>query len=214
MHCSAVIGALLSGHASLYAATVTVVGLFPNKAVVVINGTAPRTISVGKKQAEDVTLISTAAASAVFDIEGKREVLEVGEHFAVASSGTKPGAGNVLTMAADSAGHFWALGQVNGKTVRFLVDTGATTIALPADVAKGMGIDYTKGQRGQTATAGGIVPVYRVKLDTVTIGGITLYQIDATIIEGGLDVALLGMSFLNRLEMKREGVTMTLTKRF
>lgn len=192
------------------AANVTVVGLFPGKAVVVINGASPRTISVGQKQPEDVTLISTASANAVFDIEGKRHTLDLGEHFAAASSGKA----DAVTIAADTAGQFWTMGQINGKTIRLLVDTGATSIALPAGVARGMDLDYKKGQRAASATAGGVVPVYRVVLDAVTIGEITLYGVDATVFESGLDVALLGMSFLNRFEMKRDGAQMTLTKRF
>ena len=195
-----------------HAANVTVVGLFPGKAVVVINGASPRTISVGQKQAEGVTLISTASNSAVFDIEGTRHTLDLGEHFAVPSGGA--GANNTLRLSADTVGQFWAMGQINGKSVRFLVDTGATSVALPASAARNMGIDFTKGQRGSAATAGGVVPAWRVSLDAVTIGEITLYQIEASVFESGLDVALLGMSFLNRLEMKRDGAQMTLTKRF
>ena len=195
------------------AANVTVVGLFPGKAVVVINGTLPRTISVGQKQPEDVTLVSTTSASAIFDIEGKRHTLDLGEHFAV-PSGANAGANNTLALSADTGGQFWTLGQINGKSVRFLIDTGATLIALPSSAARNMGIDYTKGQRGFSSTAGGVVPVYRVSLDAVTIGEITLYRVDATVFESGLDVALLGMSFLNRVEMKRDGAHMTLTKRF
>lgn len=194
------------------AANVTVVGLFPGKAVVVINGTSPRTIGVGQKQPEQVTLISTASSSAVFDIEGKRHTLELGEHFAAPSGG--PGANTTLTLSADTVGQFWTVGQINGKSTRFLIDTGATSIALPASVARNMGIDYTKGQRGFASTAGGVVPAYRVSLDAVTVGEITLYRVEASIFEGGLDVALLGMSFLNRLEMKRDGAQMVLTKRF
>ena len=196
------------------AADVTVVGLFPGKAVVVINGASPRTISVGQKQTEGVTLISTASASAVLDIEGKRHTLDLGEHFAATAAGANGRANNTLTLAADTVGQFWTLGQINGKTVRFLVDTGATSVALPASAAQSMGIDYTKGQRGFAATAGGVVPTYRVSLDAVTLGAITLYRIEATVFETGLDVALLGMSFLNRVEMKRDGAQMTLTKRF
>ena len=195
------------------AANVTVVGLFPGKAVVVINGAVPRTISIGQKQPENVTLVSTTSSSAIFDIEGKRHTLDLGEHFAVAS-GANVDRNNTLTISADMGGQFWTLGQINGKSVRFLVDTGATLIALPSSAARNMGIDYTKGQRGFSATAGGVVPVYKVSLDAVTTGTITLYRVDATIFENGLDVALLGMSFLNRLEMKREGTQMTLTKRF
>ncbi len=195
-----------------FAANVTVVGLFPGKAVVVINGASPRTISVGQKQPEGVILISTASASAVFEIDGKRHTLDIGEHFSASSEGLK--SDNTLILSADVVGQFWTIGQINGKSVRFLVDTGATMIALPAAAARNMGIDYTKGQRGFSATAGGVVPVYRVSLDAVTIGTITLYRIEATVFENGLDVALLGMSFLNRLQMKRDGAHMTLTKRF
>lgn len=198
--------------ANAMAAMVTVVGLFPGKAVVVINGTSPRTISIGQKQPEGVTLISTASASAIFNIEGKQYTLDLGEHFAAPSGGFN--SVNTLTLAADTVGQFWTMGQINGKSVRFLVDTGATLLALPASAAQNMDIDYLKGQRGSVATAGGVVPVYRVSLDAVTIGTITLYRIEATVFENGLDVALLGMSFLNRLEMKRDGAQMTLTKRY
>lgn len=216
-HCSGIVVslssvALLVFVSSAMAANVTVVGLFPGKAVVVINGTSPRTIGVGQKQPEQVTLISTASSSAVFDIEGKRHTLELGEHFAAPSGG--PGANTTLTLSADTVGQFWTVGQINGKSTRFLIDTGATSIALPASVARNMGIDYTKGQRGFASTAGGVVPAYRVSLDAVTVGEITLYRVEASIFEGGLDVALLGMSFLNRLEMKRDGAQMVLTKRF
>ena len=216
-HCSGIVVslssvALLVFVSSAMAANVTVVGLFPGKAVVVINGTSPRTIGVGQKQPEQVTLISTASSSAVFDIEGKRHTLELGEHFAAPSGG--PGANTTLTLSADTVGQFWTVGQINGKSIRFLIDTGATSIALPASAARNMGIDYTKGQRGFASTAGGVVPAYRVSLDAVTVGEITLYRVEASIFEGGLDVALLGMSFLNRLEMKRDGTQMVLTKRF
>ena len=196
------------------AADVTVVGLFPGKAVVVIDGASPRTISVGQKQPGGVILISTGSSSAVLDIDGKRHTLDLGEHFAAPVGGTNGRVSNVLTLSADTGGQFWTLGQINGKTARFLVDTGASAVALPASAAQAMGIDYTKGQRGFAATAGGVVPTYRISLDAVTVGAITLYRIEATVFETGLDVALLGMSFLNRVEMKRDGAQMTLTKRF
>jgi aspartyl protease family protein len=189
-----------------------VVGLFPGKAVVIIDGAQPRTIAVGQKQAEGVTLLSTASNSAVFDIEGKRQTLDLGEHFAAPSSGGN--AGNTLKLSADTSGHFWTMGQINGRSVRFLIDTGATSVALPANAARSMGIDFTKGQRGFSKTAGGVVAIWRISLDAVTIGEMTLYGIEASVFESELDVALLGMSFLNRVEMKRDGPQMTLTKRF
>ena len=105
-------------------------------------------------------------------------------------------------------------GAINGNPIRFLVDTGATSVALPASDADRLGIDYRKGRRGISNTAGGPVTVYRVSLDSVRLGGIELRTVDAVVIEQGLDIALLGMSFLNRVEMKRDGATMTLIRRF
>ena len=195
----------------VFATNVTVVGLFPGKAVVVIDNAAPRTMSLGQKSAEGVTLISTASASATFEIEGKRQVLEMGQHFASPSAG---GSGQSVNLAADERGHYVTLGSVNGGSVRFLVDTGASLVALPAADARRLGINYKQGKQSFASTAGGVTPVYVVKLDTIRIGDITIHQVDAVVIENGLDLALLGMTFLNRTEMKREGMIMTLTKRF
>jgi len=98
--------------------------------------------------------------------------------------------------------------------VRFVVDTGATVIALPASVANGLGLDYRKGQAGTAQTAAGPTLAYLVKLDTVRVGGIELNNVDGVVIEQGLEVTLLGMTFLNRVEMRRDGDTMTLIRRF
>jgi aspartyl protease family protein len=189
-----------------------VVGLFPGKAVVVINGQAPRTIRVGEKTAEGVTLLSTASNSATLNIDGKRIELEVGQLFAAPA---KSRGAQSITLPADSGGHFLTVGQVNGKSVQFLVDTGASAISLSAGFAQGAGIDYRKGQRGFVQTANGVTAAYRVMLDSVRLGDITLYQVEGVVIEGaGMNVALLGMSFLNRMEMRRDGAMMTLTKRY
>ena len=103
----------------------------------------------------------------------------------VATGAAGGGAGSV-TIKADARGHFIADAQVNGGAVRFLVDTGATTIALPAADAKRLGINYLKGERGMVQTANGTAPAYRVKLDTVRLGDITLNGVDGVVLEGGL----------------------------
>jgi len=207
-----IVAALLLAPGLVAATDVTVVGLFPGKAVVTINRGAPRTLSVGQKTSEGVVLVAVDGRAAVIEIDGRKQTLEMGQHFESAES---TGARNAVTLAADSRGHFVTQGQVNGNSVRFLVDTGATLVALPAADARRLGIDYEKGARGYSSTAGGVVPVYRVKLDSVSIGGIEILGVDAVVLEGsGMNVALLGMSFLNRMEMRREGTTLTLTKRF
>ena len=191
---------------------VTLVGLFPGKAVVVIDSASPRTISVGQKTIEKVTLLQTDKASAVFEIDGKKQTLQIGEHFAAASAGS---AAAGVVLAGDERGHFFANGQINGKSLRFLVDTGATMVSISASFARNAGIDYRKGQLALVNTANGQATVYRVKLDSVKVGDITLLNVDGLVHEGaGLDVALLGMSFLNRMEMKRDGAQMVLTKRY
>lgn len=203
---------LLAGSAA--AVDINVVGLFPNKAVVSINGGKPRTLSVGETTPEGVRLISANSESATFEIGGKRETLAAGQGAAVAAVSPSGGSGQV-TLVADSRGHFITTGAINGNTVRFLVDTGASSVVLSSQEARRLGINYLAGARAFTQTANGVVPVYRIKLDTVRVGDITANNVDADVIEGDkLPLALLGMSFLNRMDMKRDGEKMVLTKRF
>ncbi len=204
--------ALAALPAAARATDVNVVGLFPGKAVVVINRGAPRTISAGHRTPEGVLLLSSDANGAVLEIDGKRQALEMGQHFETsAQTATRP----TVTLPADSRGQFYADGRVNGAHMRFMVDTGATSILLPAAEAARLGIDYRRGRPGRIQTANGSASAYRVVLDSVTVGDITAYEVDAVVAEAkGLDVALLGMSFLNRTEMRRDGAYMTLTKRY
>ena len=198
--------------ASASATDVNVIGLFPGKAVVVVNRGAPRTLSVGEATSEGVRLLSVDSGSATVEVDGKREKLEMGQHFETAAS---TGARDSVTVAADSRGQFVASGQVNGNHIRFVVDTGATYVAIPASEARRLGVDLAHAQRGATMTANGPVAVYKVNLDSVSVGGVTLYNVEATVHPmPGMDVGLLGMSFLNRMEMRREGESLTLTKRY
>jgi aspartyl protease family protein len=213
--------ALLCGGAATFAiasTSVNVVGLFPGKAVVVINGQAPRTLSIGDKTAEGVALTATTSANATFTVDGKKHTLEVGQMHVGKGPMNAAAPGNdqrSVTLAADGRGHFVTLGQINGKSIQFLVDTGATSVSIPASFAENAGIDYRKGQRMLSQTANGVTTVYRVTLDSVTVGDVTLYQVEGVVHDSqALSVGLLGMSFLNRMEMRRDGQAMTLTKRY
>lgn len=192
------------------AADISVVGLFPNKAVLVVDGGTPKTYSVGATIAEGVKLVAASDASAVIEANGKRQTIAIGEHV----NRSAPSGRASVTLKADSGGHYMVQGQINGGAVRMLVDTGATLIAMPASDATRLGIDYKKGQVAYVSTANGVAPAYRIKLNTVKIGDIELNQVDAMVQEQGLPIILLGMSFLNRTEMRREGEQMVLTKRF
>lgn len=190
---------------------VGVVGLFPGKAVLVVNGSAPKTYSTGAQVTAGIRLLSVGDSSATVEINGRRQKIPIGGQ--VMHSGGRSGSSSAV-MTADSRGHFMADVLVNGGTMSMMVDTGATMIALPAKDALRLGIDYRKGEIGQVNTANGTAPVYCVKLDTVRVGDIELHQIDALVHENGLGIGLLGMSFLNRTAMQRDGNTMTLTKRY
>lgn len=195
-----------------FATDVTVVGLFPSKAVVTVNRGSPRILAVGQATPEGVKLVSVDSSSATLEIDGKRQRLEMGQHFETPAQG---GERTSVTLAPDSRGHFIADAQVNGGHVRLLVDTGATMVRLSTGDAQRLGIDYTKGEPGYSIVADGRrVPNWRLKLDTVSIGGLTLYSVDATVGEGNMGFGLLGMSFLSRTEMRREGPNLTLTKRY
>ena len=204
---------LMAFAAPASAAEVNVIGVFPGKAVVVIDRGSPRTLSVGQRTPEGVLLVSVDSTGAVVEAEGKRQRLEMGQHFETAA---QSGSRTATTMAADERGHFVVNGAINGVHVRFLVDTGATDVALSSEDARRLGIDYRAGKPALTVVADGRrIPTYRVKLDSVTVGDLTLLNVEGSVQEGrGMGYVLLGMTFLGRTEMRREGSNLTLTKRY
>lgn len=192
------------------AADIDVVGLFPGKAVLVVDGSPPRTYSVGATVAPGVKLTAASEAGATLSVNGRHETLSIGQH-----SGTGPSSGNgSVTLHADGRGHFITHGQINGMTVRMIVDTGATGVAIPAHDALRLGINYRQGTQGFVSTANGTALAWRVTLDTVKVGDIVLHQVEGVVMERGLQITLLGMSFLNRTEMRRDGNSMTLRRRY
>ena len=194
-----------------FATDVVLVGRIGGKAIVVIDNGAPRTLLPGQKTAEGVTLLAIDKNAASFEIDGKKRLLRIGQQVYTAPKRGKPS----VTLQADARGQFIALGSINGRSVRFLVDTGATVIALPPAEAQRLGIDYLRGQRGRMQTANGAIDVYRVKLDSVRVGDIEASNVDAVVsASNNMGPILLGTSFLNRVEMHRDGQIMTLTKRY
>ncbi|MCG6876024.1 MAG: TIGR02281 family clan AA aspartic protease [Betaproteobacteria bacterium] len=202
--------ALLATGLPALAADVRVVGLFGSKAVVSLDGGAPTTMRIGQRAPNGARLLAIEGESAIFEIDGQRRALRMGQPYVSRSSGGAPS----VRLSADANGHYMANGSVNGSAMRFLVDTGATMVALPAVFARQAGIRYSTAPRGTVQTAGGPTTAYKVKLDTVTIGGVTLNNVDAVVIDRGLNVPLLGMTFLSRMEIQRDGELMVLKKRF
>ena len=204
--------ALLLGLVSGFAAAqdVGLAGVMGSKAMLMINGGEPQAVAIGQTL-DGVKVLSVQGDQAIIEIGGKKRPLRVGQHAIGAASAD--GSGKVI-LNADGQGHFYTTGTINGTSVRFIVDTGATMISLGATDARRIGHDFNRGQKGMTQTANGQSVVSKVKLDTVRIGDVTLHNVDALIHQSEMPMALLGMSFLNRMEMQRDGSTMTLKRRF
>lgn len=205
---------LLLAAVSAHCADLAVNALFNGKAVLIVDGGKPRTLSIGQSTPEGVRLISATSETAVVEYNGHRQTLSMGDvtRFGAPSASSQSGQ---ATLKADGRGHFYVNGWVNGGTVRFMVDTGATTIALSSAEARRLGINYLAGTRGSARTANGTAAGYSIKLDSVRVGDITLQNVDAYVVEGaGPSEALLGMSFLNRTQMQRDGDTLVLVRRY
>lgn len=192
------------------AASVTVVGLFPSRAVVSINGGEPKTMRIGPTTEEGIRLIDVQSDGAVFSIDGTRRTLRIGEYVGA----RQPSGNEAVILKVEQGGHFFADATVNGGVIRFMVDTGATMIAISSADAKRLGISYLSAPVGRVQTANGSRSAWKVKLDTISIGPITMNNVDATVLDGGLMTPLLGMSFLSRISMQQQGDTLIMTKRF
>lgn len=205
---TAIVVALLSCPAE--AQDVSVVALFEGKALLVVDGGKPRTVRAGETYA-GVKLISANSEEAVVSVNGKRQRLRIGE--GAYSANTVPSGQITVTLTPDPSGHFITSGTINGASMKFLVDTGATMVSMGLEDARRAGVNYLDGTRGQSQTANGITLVYKVKLGSVKLGDITLNDVDGVVHENSsLPVVLLGMSFLGKLDMRREGKSLTLTK--
>jgi aspartyl protease family protein len=203
---------LLAANIAEAVESISLQALFKDKAIIVVDG-ARRVLKSGEESPEGVRLLATDTREEQAEIEigGKREVLKLG---VVTAGFASQGKGNV-TLYPDRGGHFFVDGLVNGTNVRFMVDTGATVVAMSSAVANRIGIDYRKhGQPGMASTPAGYVKTYNIMLGTVQVGGITLHNVAGSVIEGNHPrEALLGMSFLGHLDMKRDGEKMELSER-
>jgi aspartyl protease family protein len=201
------------GLSCAHSADVQVIGVFGGKATLVVDGGRPRTLSIGESTPDKIRLISVSPDSVVVETEGKRQTVQMGNRI---TSGPTGGASQRAVITADTKGHFFTTATVNGVSMPFMVDTGATMVTISSYYAKSAGIAYTAGERGVVQTANGVTAAYKVKFDTVRIGDITLNNVDGVVMENQQlgKFGLLGLSFLNRIEMRREGDSMTLTRRY
>lgn len=207
------VGALLLT-TSVVAQQVTLAGVLGSKALLVVDGGAPRGVAVGESLGA-VKLISLQGSQAEVDIGGKRRMLRLGE--ATSSSAGAAGSasdGRKIVLPVGSGGHFQTTGQINGRSVTLLVDTGATFVSLSEAEALRIGLNYKSGQAASLNTANGVVPAWRIKLASLRLGDVVVYDVDAMVSTGNMPYVLLGNSFLGRFQMTRNNDQMVLDKRF
>ena len=186
-------------------------GLFSNKAVLMIDGQR-HILGVGETSPEGVRVIAADSKSATLEVDGQRKKYLLGT--TISTRYAKP---EVLKeqVFANQHGMYMTYGSINGQSVRFLVDTGATTVAMSANDARRLGIQYRlNGIPARANTASGIARAWRVTLKSVQVGRLKQKNVSAMVIEGSHPTeVLLGMSFLERLKVQKENGTMTLEQK-
>ena len=208
---------ILAAFPVAHAQSVALAGMLGSKALLVVNGTAPKTVAAGDTH-EGVKVISTSSDQTVIEQSGKRFTLRLGDapvHMGTGKSGsTSAGRGNKIILTAGSGGHFMTAGQINGRAVQFMVDTGATTVAMGALDAERAGLNYKSGQPVMMSTANGMTQGYKIKLDSVRVGDVEVFDVDAVVTPQAMPFMLLGNSFLTRFQMLRDNDQLTLTRKY
>ncbi len=191
---------------------IRVLALFPGKAMLSIDGTN-RLLHDGQQSPEGVALVAADAREAIVSYAGERRALQPGG--AVSSSYVKPPR-KELRVVRNNRGAYAVSGRINRRAVEFLVDTGASSVAMSEREARSLGIPFElEGEPIRVATASGVIEGYRVMLDTVEVGHIRVRNVEGNVVMGpGPDRVLLGMSFLNRLEFENRGNLMLLRPKY
>lgn len=190
---------------------ILIMGLYRDHAVLEINQTQ-HFLTVGQRTPEGVTLISANSNQAILDIGGERGVFELNNR--VGGVYSAPAEMPIVSIWPTN-GMYLASGSVNGFTVDFMVDTGASVIAVNGETAKRLGLNYLDANQIGVRTASGVELAYSIQLDSVQLGDISLENVAAVVIDGPEPQrALLGMSFLNSFDMERKGERLDLRRKF
>ncbi|MEZ5560181.1 MAG: TIGR02281 family clan AA aspartic protease [Pseudomonadales bacterium] len=214
--CLQALGALVLTVAAVLAGAATavpaeVVALFKDRAML-RSASGERLLRVGETTPEGVTLLAADADRA--RVRYRDEVVELTLSRRVAGSFAEAERQRV-DIAPDAFGQYRIRGAINDRFVNFLVDTGASVVAMSTRHAQSLGLDYERGQPGTVQTAQGLVNSFFVNLDRVVVGGITVPNVQAAVIEGDYPVEiLLGMSFLRQVAMEERAGVLSLTQKF
>lgn len=194
---------LLSPAVADSAPMVQVVGLFPGAAVLNVDGQR-KLVKVGQTGPAGVEVVSADSRGAVLRVAGVERSYALSREYS--GTGYSAPEKTQLSVAKGAGGHYWIAGSINGQPLQFLVDTGATSVAINENQARRLGIDYrVSGQPMLVNTASGTAKAWRVRLNSVKVGTIDVLGVEAVVLEGqSPSEALLGMSFLGRVSWREE----------
>jgi aspartyl protease family protein len=202
---------LLSFSHTCLALDVQAQALLKNTAVLLING-KQRMIKVGQRSPEGVLLISANPKQAVIEIAGEQQSLTLSQR--ISSQYAVPDKQQVV-IPRDQANQYITQAEISGRRINVLVDTGATSVALSSRQAQQLGIDYKQGVPLQGVTASGTANGFRIQLRSLAVGGIKVDNVQAAVIEGDYPtIVLLGMSYLQHVDMREQKGVLYLQARF
>lgn len=195
---------LLSLVASITWAThrVQVVGLFPKAAVVNVDGQR-KLVWEGQKGPQGVRVVKVDDKGATLEVDGQQRRYDLSREDKAIHSSAAGRVHNTLMRSND--GHYRANGAVNDRGIRFLVDTGASSVVLAESTAKRLNLSYEHGERTSINTASGMANGWAITASRISVGPITLHSVDLVVLEGSASFEpLLGMSFLNRVNWRED----------
>lgn len=194
------------------AQSVSLAGVMGGKALFVVDGQT-QMLAVGES-AHGIRLLRLQGDQAQIERAGVVSLLQVGGAPAKLAGGAAADAGGrEVVIPAGPGGHFVVGGAINGRAVRFMVDTGATLVALGQAEAARIGLDWRGGQRTLIQTANGAVPATLLTLSSVRVGDVEVANVPAIVVPAAMPMVLLGNSFLSRMQMRRENDVMRLELR-
>ncbi len=199
---------------SALALDVIVMAIFGDTVILKVDGTRHK-LKVGDKTPEGISLAGIDSDTIILKQGNKKTRHKLGGHVSFGlegGRGKKPKKDAIATIWPQGD-MYVTHGYINKFSVTFMVDTGATWIAMSESLAKRMGINYFRGERGIAGTASGRTTIYKIKLDSVRVGGIVLYNVEAAVIPHLSGHVLLGNSFLKYTEMTRTRQVMILKKK-
>lgn len=200
--------AVLLGSAMAANAEVTVEGLMPGAAVLNIGGQR-KLLKVGQSHG-GVTLLEATGDSALLEIDGRQR--SMGLSTRIDSQYEEPEE-RVVTIARNDRNQYLTNALINGRSTLVLVDTGANIMALSTRHARELGVNYRLGEPSRVRTASGVADAYSVTLDSVSVGGIRVDNVRASVVDGDYpENVLLGMSYLNHVRIEESGGVLSLTK--